>query len=298
MLVFSHFVEPASEAQRFGGIAAHFAVATRHAHYLPLDDHEIFANNLLGVTLESMDPAPPPELVGRPRTFNRPGYASRTDSRSPASSMSSPLKFFADYRWQLPLASSLDRLFREWFSPDPDRDDDDEDDHDVNENCLTTDGERRREDQDVLSCSPVSSSSSSSSREASPPLLGTSLGRERRRSRLQPFHLSNHWPTSTKVPSAFKDATLECLLAHHERAIAPRPMYATTSRGSSSSSSSSAGSSSSIEFEYYFDSIRLDVAKVVVAAEEGLKPSEGRARGLGQTRGYVDSRQSPYVLVM
>ncbi|GAA5896542.1 uncharacterized protein JCM6883_006939 [Sporobolomyces salmoneus] len=232
VLVFSHFVDPALP---FAAMVAHFDVATRHPHYLPLDDNEVFANNILGVTLESMEPAPLEFLTTQPRTFNIP-YAPSTGNGT------LPQRFFSDFSWQLPLASSLDRLFRDWFCPEsPTQSKQDQ-------------GDRRSSfdsaegDDDVLSRSP-------SSRESTPPPVVSTPPR----SRLQRINLSNHWPTSSRVPSAFVSASLECF--SHEGARPP-PVYLL-------------GPPPSVwgplEFEYYFDSICLDVGKVLVAAEEGLK---------------------------
>jgi len=186
----------------------------------------------------------------QPRTFNMP-YTRAAGNSSP------PPRFFSDFSWQLSIASSLDRLFREWFVPDVTNSSNDEEDR---EDAVTRRSSiESGEDEDVLSLSPSPSPpSSSSSRETSPPVVVS------RPSRIRLLEPSNNWPTSSRVPSAFKSASLECL--SHEGATAPEVWrYGPPPPAGPGH----------LEFEYYIDSICLDVGKVVVAAEEGLK---GKAR--------------------
>lgn len=244
-LVFSHFVESCSFP--IEGTTAHFNVATREPLYLPLDDHEVFANNILGVTLESIEPKPELQELMLQQQQNR----TFMPYSMPYTRVAPP-KFFSDFSWQLSLASSLDRLFREWFAPDTSSIDEDDDRNAIEPACPVTDAlTHEDEDGDVLSLSPSPSPS------LSPSPVGASTPRPR--SRTQLLNPSNHWPTSSRVPSAFKSASLECL--SHEGAKPP-PFYLL---------SPPPPGPGLLEFEYYIESVCLDVGKVVVAAEQGLK---------------------------
>ncbi|GAA5876214.1 hypothetical protein JCM16303_007057 [Sporobolomyces ruberrimus] len=266
VIEFSHFDDSTFPVE---GVSAHFTVATRDPQYVPLDDDEMFANNLLGVTLESIEAVPIPEelMTGQPRTFNMP--YTRIDGNS-----SSPPRQFSDFAWQLCLASSLDRLFREWFlipKPKPTTDEEYEAQQEERQKFLDAQEARRSasppsslnsnsdsdDSVDVFSLAP----SPTSSRETTP-YSGPS-----RRPKLHLLNPSNAWPSSTRIPSAFKSTSLECLayddgltgvveplnLYPFKRALSPGPL----------------------DFEYYFQDVCLDVAKVVVAAEHGLKGKMG-----------------------
>ncbi|GAA6007233.1 hypothetical protein JCM11491_003055 [Sporobolomyces phaffii] len=242
-LVFSHFDESVSPVE---GLTARFSVATRQPHYLPLDEHEIFANNLLGVTLENIEQIEP--AIDQPRTFHAP-YTRAAGNPNP------PSRTVADYSWQLSLGSSLDRLFREWFF-DPSR----ALDNDIAAHMrrfmtgVTTDLRAVQLMDDDDSDGDVLAGSPPSSREGSPrPHLATVSAR------IQVLEASNQWPTSSKIPSAFKSAELLCLTT--AKAVAPPPYPFRPSVGPQ-------------VFEYYFDTVCLDVAKVVVATEEALKGKE------------------------
>lgn len=172
-----------------------------------------------------------------------------------------PPKFFSDFSWQLSLASSLDRLFREWFAPestnvDPEEEEEEEEKQEKAIETLRRDSVDSNE-EDVLSISPSPSPSPSPS--SSPGGSSTPQVEERPRSRTQLLNPSNHWPTSSRVPSAFKSASLECL--SHEGAKPP-PFYLL---------SPPPPGPGFLEFEYYIESVCLDVGKVVVATEQGLK---------------------------
>ncbi|GAA5995620.1 hypothetical protein JCM5350_001953 [Sporobolomyces pararoseus] len=237
-LVFSHFVDSSFPVE---GVTAHFSVPTREPLYLPLDDHEVFANNILGVTLESIEPKPTLQglmLQQQQRPIDMYNRAL-------------PPKFFSDFSWQLSLASSLDRLFREWFAPVSSNVDSEEEEEEQKAQIRRDSVDSNEED--VLSLSPSPSPSSSPGGSSTPRV------EERPRSRTQLLNPSNHWPTSSRVPSAFKSASLECL--SHEGAKPP-PFYLL---------SPPPPGPGFLEFEYYIESVCLDVGKVVVATEQGLK---------------------------
>ncbi|GJN91506.1 hypothetical protein Rhopal_004529-T1 [Rhodotorula paludigena] len=110
-IVFSHFGP--TQDMPFTGNVAHFSVACADGvnadpQYLPLDDGELFAQNVLSVHLRSSPKPAPPDVARNPLdAFDR-------DNFVVYSSPSAPPRFL-DYAYSLSLASSLDRLFRSWF---------------------------------------------------------------------------------------------------------------------------------------------------------------------------------------
>ncbi|GAA5962041.1 hypothetical protein JCM3765_005501 [Sporobolomyces pararoseus] len=265
-LVFSHFVSGSdsdsnstststSTSFPVEGVTAHFSVATREPLYLPLDDHEVFANNILGVTLESIEPKP----LGL-QDFSTQQQLLQQRPPIQMYNRALPPKFFSDFSWQLSLASSLDRLFREWFAPDnvDSEEEEKEEEEEKGEGEGKVEVTRRREsidsnEEEILSLSPSPSPSSTGG--------STTPENRPRSSRTQLLNPSNHWPTSSRVPSAFKSASLECL--SHEGAKPP-PIYLLSCPPPGSGPGF-------LEFEYYIKSVCLDVGKVVVATEQGLK---------------------------
>ncbi|GAA6064351.1 hypothetical protein JCM10212_004677 [Sporobolomyces blumeae] len=268
-LRFTHFVDPSSCVE---SITASFDVASETVHVLPLDEDEVFQNNLLGVHLQSLEN---PTLT----TFSEYSRGGVRSFVAPYVPGVPPTTVPSRLSWSLSLASSLDRFFRDWFMIDHATSS--VDNVGLAPAKVSPHDGIEESDDDVLSISP------SSSRAASPPLATSpcsTAAPRRRLSRTQYFEPSNRSTTSRAFPSALKSALIECF--HHPlnspAVPSPSSTYSVAGSpsspspfGSSSSSSSSSfpcsGSTTPQVFEYAFNSVRLDVGKVVVAAEHGLK---------------------------
>ncbi|GAA5951647.1 hypothetical protein JCM21900_000537 [Sporobolomyces salmonicolor] len=236
-LAFSHFVELDDP---FASKIAHFAVTAQRSLFLPLDDDEIFGNNLLGIHLQNtvqpiLARAHPDDGTSNLSFVHlaTPTPAAPARSRPPSIS------------WSLSLASSLDRLFRDWFFLEPSSVSSSSSPHSSLASTPTS----------SLSCSPAVSRPPSPSSPCPSPLP------ELRPTRTQLLSAS---PSS--AASALRGAYIECIQQ-------PRPASEDEYRRSPSPKL----------FEYCFSSVRLEVGKVVVAAEEGL------------TNG---GRGNPFVLVL
>jgi len=200
------------------------------------------------VTLQSLESDPISDLIGAQRTFAMP-YTRISGNFQP------PPRYLSDFSWSLSLASSLDRFFKDWFTVPISQLED--------EPTIIPDS-AIEDDSDVLSLSP------SSSRETTPPAPPPHP--PRRRSRTQLLNTSNASQTSSpsSCPSALKSASLECFALDSD----DEPTY-----GSHSYPFLRPAYGQPKLFEYHFSSVRLDVGKVVVAAEEGLKGTFGRNVG-------------------
>ncbi|BGO94624.1 hypothetical protein NBRC10512_004947 [Rhodotorula toruloides] len=266
-LDFSHFGPSADIA--CPGDVAHFVVKAPSptTQFLPLDDGELFGNNLLAVHLRN---SPRPSM--QPQRLS----ADDEDVFSLAPSAPRPPRFI-NYAFSLNLASSLDRFFRSWFL------------------------ESALEEAQSECSSPASSelSSPSSSRESSPPLpfaLDSPASPPRPPSPLptsprltRPKRIAS--PYNPRSSSALFAAEIECVQVPRSvddgdplDVLAPSPP-------------SSYSSTPPRLFEYFFSRIEMDVARVVVAAEENL-PRCGRGwAGGGKGRGRVVSA-GPVVIVI
>ncbi|GAA5899095.1 hypothetical protein JCM5296_005743 [Sporobolomyces johnsonii] len=230
-LAFSHFVELDDP---FSSKIAHFGVAAQRSLFLPLDDEEIFSNNLLSIHLQN---AVQP-IYARARQDDDPtnlNFVHLTTTTTPAPASRPP-----SFSWSLSLASSLDRLFRDWFFLEP------------SSVSSSPDSSLSSTPTSSLSCSPAVSRPSSPS----------------------PSPLADSRPTRTQLLSASPSSATSALRGAYIECIQqPRPASEAEYRRSPSPKL----------FEYCFSSVRLEVAKVVVAAEEGLRKG---------------GRGNPFVLVL
>ncbi|BGP21528.1 hypothetical protein Rt10032_c01g0234 [Rhodotorula toruloides] len=263
-LKYSHF-GPSADIACTGNVA-HFVVksSTPATQFLPLDDGELFGNNLLAVHLRN-SPKPSMQRLS----------ADDDDALALAPNAPRPPQFL-NYAFSLNLASSLDRFFRSWFL------------------------ESALEAAQSNCCSPAPSAPSSpaSSRESTPPLpfvvdspaspppsppssSPPASPRQTRPKRIA----SSYDPRSS---SALFAAEIECVQVPRDSFDDPFDVLASTPSGSYSSSPP-------MLFEYFFGRIEMDVAKVVVAAEENL-PSWA-ATGAGAAKGRVVAA-GPVVIVI
>ncbi|BGP28705.1 hypothetical protein JCM10296v2_000441 [Rhodotorula toruloides] len=267
-LNFSHFGPSADIACTCN--VAHFVVKSPSptTQFLPLDDGELFGNNLLAVHLRN-SPKPPMQ----------PHRLSADDEETLACAPSTPRPpHFINYAFSLNLASSLDRFFRSWFL------------------------ESAREEAESECSSPASSelSSPSSSRESSPPLpfaLDSPASSSPPSSpptspRLtRPKRIAS--PYNPRSSSALFAAEIECVQVPRSPSFDdPLDILSTTPPSSYSPTPPRL-------FEYFFSRIEMDVARVVVAAEENLpRCGTGWAGGgKGKGRGRVVSA-GPVVIVI
>ncbi|GAA5922320.1 uncharacterized protein JCM15063_003263 [Sporobolomyces koalae] len=236
VLVFSHFLESPSPASPLTAI---LYAPQRKSILLPLEDTEVFGNNILGVTLQSLDIAPMSEE--QPNSYGAMPYTRI------AGNSSRPPRQYADFSWQLSLAGSLDRLFREWFLPASRsnlRDD--------RRSHKAVNRDTADDSDEVLSITP----SPPSSRGSSPPSESERSADPARESRFRTLQISNHWPMAARCPSAFISCSLECFA--HAEAVPPGQWPPRPATGPHT-------------FEYVFESVTLDAAKAVCSAEEGFK---------------------------
>lgn len=248
-LVFSHFASGVGNACS-GDIALMRTKGGEedNAHFLPLDDGEVFANNHLAIhlrqcgvtTLEDDFELPTTRLARplQPRTF--------------------------DFLNSIRIATSLDRFFRSWFI-DP-----------VCEPDWSTAW------SPSAPSTPTSSPESTpwTSREGSPsPFFEAAGSFEKRPTR------SRRIRTNQSATSALSGAHIECVQVpasaadyDHPDSFFYSPIAGTSPPGSRFHSSPT---STPRVYEYYFKSIEMDVGKVVVAAEENfpttIYPKPGRA---------------------
>ncbi|BGO99323.1 hypothetical protein NBRC10513v2_000428 [Rhodotorula toruloides] len=262
-LNFSHF-GPSADIACTSDVA-HFVVKSPSptTHFLPLDDGELFGNNLLAVHLHN---SPKPSM--QPQRLS----ADDEDTLAFAPSAPRPPRFI-NYAFSLNLASSLDRFFRSWFL------------------------ESALEEAQSECSSPASSelSSASSSRESTPPLPFA----------LDPPSLSPSPPASPRltrpkrIASPYNPRSSSALFAAEIECVQVPPSSSFDDPLDILSTPPSCYSSTPPRlFEYFFSRIEMDVARVVVAAEENL-PSCGRgwAAGEGKGRGRVVSA-GPVVIVI
>ncbi|GAA5995182.1 F-box protein [Rhodotorula paludigena] len=275
-IVFSHFGP--SQDMPFTGNVAHFSVACADGviadpQYLPLDDGELFAQNVLSVHLRSSPKPAPPDVARNPLDgFDR-------DNFVVYSSPSAPPRFL-DYAYSLSLASSLDRLFRSWFlesaseAPPPP--------------SIPT-----------LPYSTYTSPYASRTSSPSPSSSGASTptgGRHTRSKRLAA-------PYDPRSRSALFAAQIECLQVAREDAYdSDDDVLARSPASTSSSPGARFGTRANAPprvYEYCFSSLELDVAKVVTMAEENLPHSAGAKRlAPGSPTGRTVPRDAPVLLVL
>ncbi|GAA6004477.1 hypothetical protein JCM10207_000744 [Rhodosporidiobolus poonsookiae] len=234
---FSHF-GPATDLPYTGNVA-HFSLPANPpiAQFLPLDDGEMFAQNILSVQIRNA-PRRPSKSSDDPAD----GEEAIIEVASPPVPPAAPF-----YDYSLSLASSLDRLFRDFFeSPSP-----------------TPSPPASRAPSPPPFDTPSSSPSSSPSRPTRSHRLAC--------------------PYNPLSPSALFSAQIECYQVVSDRAGGE----SSDSDGDSVmaySCSPTPGRRFGREcatpprlFEYYFSAVEMDVGKVVCAAEEGL-PRRAKSR--------------------
>lgn len=217
----------------------------RMPYFLPLDDGEVFGNNHLAIHLRQCD-------------------FSFDDDGPPAMQLARPLQPRGGYGYgyvhSIKVATSLDRFFRSWFI-DP----------------ASVPDWSAAWYAPSAPATPTSSPESTpwTSRESSPsPAPHAAMhGDEKRPTRPRRIR-ANH---SSQSGSALYGVQIECIQVPASDIELNHPDNFFYSSSSSSSSASPPGSRfhpspTSIPrlYEYSFDTIELDVAKVVVAAEENM----------------------------
>ncbi|BGP44680.1 hypothetical protein JCM10450v2_000494 [Rhodotorula kratochvilovae] len=255
-LAFSHFAPPTDGL--FTGNVAHFSVDAlaqdaAETRRLALDDGEMFQQNILSVHLRAAT-AP---LSPRPRN---PDAMDVDEASAPL-----PQSRFIDYNWTLDLATSLDRFFRSWFLESASE-------------AISPRSSPSSSPSPSPSLSPSPSPSLSPSRSPSP----SPSSRETRPRRLG--------PASPPARSALLSASIACVqvllsdvLPDGDEAdvlcLSPGP----SPPGSRYGSPAAAGPPR--VYEYTFEDVALDVAKVVVLTEENLPPCGGGGRAPHGGRG-------------
>lgn len=281
-LVFSHFGPAAMDRARTGGDVAHMrtkaAASDRVPYHLPLDDGEVFANNHLAVHLRQRD-----------ATMSFYGGSDDeddlVDADAPAAiRLARPLQPRGfGYLNSIEIATSLDRFFRSWFV-DP-----------------ASEPDWSAAWSPSAPSTPTSSPESTpwTSRESSPsPHAGTTASEAASKSR--PMTRPHRIRANPSSQSALHAAQIECVQVPASEIEFNHPdmfFYSSSPAGSSPPAGSrfhASPTSTPRVYEYYIDSVELDVAKVVVAAEENM-PTSLHSRGGG--RGAFPNR-GPYILVL
>ncbi|GAA5872311.1 hypothetical protein JCM3774_003341 [Rhodotorula dairenensis] len=275
-LVFSHFSPAAAAADcaRTGDVAHMRTKATgpeRVPYYLPLDDGEVFANNQLAIHLrqrDSMSLWSDDEDEADDRDGGGGGGGSTIRLARPLQ----PRGF--GYLNSIQIAASLDRFFRSWFV-DP-----------------ASEPDWSAAWSPSAPSTPTSSPESTpwTSRESSPsPQFGmTATAGEPKRS-TRPRRIR----ATSSSHSALHGAQIECVQVPASEIEFNHPdimFYSSTSPAGSSPPGSrfhASPTSTPRLYEYFFDSVELDVAKVVVAAEENMPSSVRSGRGASTTAPYI-----------
>ncbi|GAA5891208.1 hypothetical protein JCM6882_006455 [Rhodosporidiobolus microsporus] len=252
-LAFSHFgPDAALPPQSYTGNIAHFKLASNPPvpQFLPLDEGELFAQNILSIHLRNAPKKDVPvqedfdgdiELASPPT----PPVFDRIVPQSP------------QFDYSLSLASSLDRLFRSYFeSPSP------------------TPSPARSRESSPLPPPPSSARETRSYRLACPynPSSRSALFA----AEIECFQVEAS-PSSDGT-----DSDGDSLISYGGSPGSSPSSFSCYSQTPGSRYASACPTPPRL-FEYYFSCVEMDVGKVVVAAEEGLPYS-----GKRQTRG-VDS---------
>ncbi|GAA5992042.1 hypothetical protein JCM10908_000711 [Rhodotorula pacifica] len=271
-LVFSHF-GPAVDRARTGDIA-HLRPKTngldRIPYYLPLDDGEVFTNNHVAIHLRQRD-----AISFDSDDDLNPGAAGGATGGFGVQ-LARPLQPRGfGYLNSIKIATSLDRFFRAWFV-DP-----------------ASEPDWSAAWSPSAPSTPTSSPESTpwTSRESSPSPSGffeSARAEQKRQPPTRPRRIrASNAPLST---SALYGTQIECVQVPASDLDFNHPdmLFYSSSAGTSPPGSRFSASPTSTPrlYEYFFDTIELDVAKVVVAAEENM-PSSVYPRGRSSTNPYI-----------
>lgn len=252
-ICFSRFA-PATDT-RHGGNVAQFETAASPPlpQFLPMEDGDIFSQNILSVHLRS---------VSKPKVD--PSSVHDSTDGDEVVELASPLTpaLFPQYDYSLSLASSLDRIFRDFFETSP--------------SCS-----RASSPSPSPESTPPPSPSFSSSRPTRSHRLACSTNPSSR-SALFAAQIECFQVESTSPP--IYDSDGDSLLAYGG---SPGSSWGSPVPGSRFGSPCAAPPRL---FEYFFSTVEMDVGKVVVAAEEGLP-------GGGRTKTRLPSQADSAVLV-
>lgn len=266
-LAFSHF-GPAVDRANVGDIAymrTKVNGCERIPYFLPLDDGEVFANNHLAIHLRQCD------------------SLSFEDDGPSAMQLARPLQPRGGYGYvnSIKVATSLDRFFRSWFvdpASEPDW--------------------SAAWYSPSAPATPTSSPESTpwTSRESSPSPVYNAASHDAQKRPTRPRRIrANH---SSQSGSALYGAQIDCVQVPASDIELNHPHTFFYSSSSSSSTSPPGSrfhpSPTSIPrlYEYSFDTVELDVAKVVVAAEENMPSCLYPRAGAGHPPG------SAYIFVL
>lgn len=239
-LVFSHFARSADPSHT-GDLAifrSKAGLGPRVPHFMPLDDGEVFANNHLTIHLRQGGAGTP---------FN-------TGKDLPRIDLARPLEPRGlDFLNSIRLATSLDRFFRSWFVdpvPEPDW---------------------------STSWSPSAPSTPSSSPESTPWASRESSpspffpgGENQGKQPTRPRRLQTSWNQSS--PSPLYGAQIDCVQVPASASDFDRPDLFVPSSNADVPASRfhSPPAWTSRVYEYHFHAVEMDVAKLIVQAEENM----------------------------